>query len=556
MKLTLKARVSAVIASLAALSLAIGLLGLYGMRQTNEGLRTVYDDRTVALEQVSRIDRLLVQNQLALAQAMLDPTPASMKSASDRIEANIAEVNQTWAVYMATYLTPEEKLLADKFTADRAKMLDEGLKPALGALREAQPELAKGLEVRLRTLVAPVTDGIRALRTLQVDEAKKEYELSGMRYLTMRAVIMGAITLGTALAAGFGFLLVRHLYRQLGGEPRYAAQIVHSIARGDLTTAIALRDGDRESLLFSMQEMQQDLTKTVSTIQDSTVTIASASQQIAAGNLDLSARTEQQAGALEETASSMEELTSTVKQNADSARQANQLAIAASEVAVKGSHVTSQVVATMGAINTSSRRIADIISVIDGIAFQTNILALNAAVEAARAGEQGRGFAVVASEVRSLAQRSAAAAKEIKVLIDDSVQQVDVGAGLVDEAGQTMLAIVDGIKGVAGILGEITAATHEQTAGLEQINRAIDEMDQVTQQNAALVEEASAAANSLEEQAQHLTELVSVFQIAGAHPSVARPALRVSARGPASGRTSARALAAPRTGRADDSMAA
>jgi methyl-accepting chemotaxis protein len=263
-----------------------------------------------------------------------------------------------------------------------------------------------------------------------------------------------------------------------------------------------------------MGEMEDTLTDLVGRIKTATDSIVTASGQIAAGNQDLSSRTEQQASSLEETAASMEELTSTVKQNADNARQANQLAASASAVAVKGGEVVSQVVDTMASINASSRKIVDIIGVIDGIAFQTNILALNAAVEAARAGEQGRGFAVVASEVRSLAQRSAAAAKEIKTLIGDSVEKVEEGSKQVAQAGKTMEEIVDSVKRVTDIMGEITAASQEQTSGIEQINQAITQMDQVTQQNAALVEEAAAAAGSLQEQASSLVQAVSVFKMA------------------------------------------
>jgi methyl-accepting chemotaxis protein len=267
-------------------------------------------------------------------------------------------------------------------------------------------------------------------------------------------------------------------------------------------------------LLQALQHMNDSLVKVVSDVRSGTDAISTASGQIASGNQDLSQRTEEQAASLEETAASMEELTGTVKQNADNARQANQLAQLASEVAVKGGSVVGQVVDTMGGINAASRKIADIITVIDGIAFQTNILALNAAVEAARAGDQGRGFAVVASEVRSLAQRSAAAAKEIKALIDDSVSKVEAGSELVGQAGETMQEIVGSIRRVTDIMGEIAAASAEQTRGIEQVNQAITQMDQVTQQNAALVEEASAAAQSMREQANNLVDAVSVFKLA------------------------------------------
>ena len=307
--------------------------------------------------------------------------------------------------------------------------------------------------------------------------------------------------------------ITRGLLKQLGGEPSYAAEVAGRIAAGDLATAVEVDHRDKTSLMFAMKAMRDKLAEIVGQVRSGTDTIATASSQIASGNLDLSSRTEQQASSLEETASSMEELTSTVKQNADNARQANSLALTASGVAKKGGAVVAEVVSTMGSINASSRKIVDIIGVIDSIAFQTNILALNAAVEAARAGEQGRGFAVVASEVRNLAQRSAAAAREIKALIGDSVEKVEIGARLVDQAGSTMSEIVRSVKHVTDIIGEITAASQEQTDGIEQINQAIAQMDEVTQQNAALVEQAAAAAESLQDQAANLSRMVSVFHI-------------------------------------------
>jgi len=317
-----------------------------------------------------------------------------------------------------------------------------------------------------------------------------------------------------------GVLIARGLLKQLGGEPEYSANITRQIARGDLTVEIGLRPSDQTSLLYSIKTMKDSIAEIVGKIRMSTEAISASSKEIATGNMDLSSRTETQASSLEETASSMHELTGTVKQNADNARQANQLAESASTIALKGGKVVSEVVATMATINSSSQKIVDIISVIDGIAFQTNILALNAAVEAARAGEQGRGFAVVASEVRNLAQRSASAAKEIKTLISDSVENVRHGTQLVDQAGNTMNDIVESVRHVTDIMTEISAATTEQTRGIEQINIAIAEMDDVTQQNAALVEQAAAAAGSMQEQAGQLLQDVSVFTIAADYGQV------------------------------------
>jgi methyl-accepting chemotaxis protein len=324
---------------------------------------------------------------------------------------------------------------------------------------------------------------------------------------------LGATLVFGILLLAVGFAISRSVLRQLGSEPAYAVDITQQIAAGDLTVPIKLKEGDQSSLLHAIKTMRDSIVRMVGEMRASADTIASESAQIASGNLELSARTEQQAGSLEETASSMEELTSTVKQNAENARQADALAAAASDVATKGGEVIHQVVGTMEQINESARKIVDIISVIDGIAFQTNILALNAAVEAARAGEQGRGFAVVASEVRTLAQRSAQAAKEIKGLIGDSTEKVENGSRLVNQAGATMQEIVESVHRVTDIMREITSASQEQTSGIEQINAAITQMDGVTQQNAALVEEAAAASEALQNQAAKLAQTVGLFKL-------------------------------------------
>ena len=334
-------------------------------------------------------------------------------------------------------------------------------------------------------------------------------ELAG-RIESTRSFMLGFGFAAVVVGVGGSIWLSRSIMQPLGE----AIFIAETVASGDLSKEFETeRGGDFGRLLRGMGEMEDTLTDVVTRIKASTDSIVVASGQITAGNHDLSSRTEQQASSLEETAASMEELTSTVKQNADNAKQANQLALSASEVAVKGGGVVNQVVDTMASINASSKKIVDIIGVIDGIAFQTNILALNAAVEAARAGEQGRGFAVVASEVRNLAQRSSAAAREIKGLIEDSVSKVDVGSALVGEAGKTMEEIVGSVKRVTDIVGEITAASHEQAQGIEQVNQAVAQMDQVTQQNAALIQEAAAAAQSLQEQAGNLSQVVATFKL-------------------------------------------
>ena len=378
-----------------------------------------------------------------------------------------------------------------------------------GRLEDATALLDRQVDGALDNWLASVNRLIDLEETLNNDTAARARALSGSFFTWMMALLLCAAGAG----AGAAWRISRGLLRQLGGQPDYAVDIAGAIAAGDLSMPIATRAGDHGSLLFAMKAMRDSLVAIVSQVRAGTLTIANASSEIAAGNQDLSERSERQASTLEETASSMEELTGTVRQNADNARQANTLAESAQAVAQRGGAVVAQVVQTMASINASSRQIAEIISVIDGIAFQTNILALNAAVEAARAGEQGRGFAVVAGEVRSLAQRSAAAAKEIKALIGDSVAKVDDGARLVDEAGRTMEEIVTSVRRVTDIMAEISHASQEQSVGIEQINLAIGQMDETTQQNAALVEQAGAAAVSLQDEAANLARLVSIFKL-------------------------------------------
>ena len=367
----------------------------------------------------------------------------------------------------------------------------------------------------------PWTRAIDEMVALQQQRNVHDQAIGSEAYVQARIMMLSVG--GFALLASI--LVAWRITRSITQPLTRAVEVARTVAAGDLSSDIRVDSRDETGqLLAALKDMNANLRTIVGQVRDGTETIATASDQIATGNLDLSARTEQQAGALEETASSMEELTSTVKQNAENARQANVLARSASDIATRGGVVVADVVDTMSAIHTSASKIVDIISVIDGIAFQTNILALNAAVEAARAGEQGRGFAVVASEVRNLAQRSASAAKEIKTLIDDSVTKVGEGSRLVSQAGSTMDEIVGSVKRVTDIMGEITAASQEQESGIEQINQAITEMDAVTQQNAALVEEAAAAAESLKEQSAQLAATVSVFKVDATDRPAPRPA--------------------------------
>ena len=385
------------------------------------------------------------------------------------------------------------------------KASQAGVALAFDSPDRSEANMAKFMEIyfAVEKEMAALSDLIEKNSTDTVSSAQADAE-------RLKQLIMGVLLVSVLCASLIAAATIRSITSPLNA----AVKVAQTVAAGDLSSRIEVKSKDETGQLFqALKDMNDSLANIVGQVRTGTDTIATASSQIAAGNMDLSSRTEEQASSLEETAASMEELTSIVKQNADNARQANQLAVSASSVAVRGGSVVSQVVDTMGAINASSKKIVDIIGVIDGIAFQTNILALNAAVEAARAGEQGRGFAVVAAEVRNLAQRSAAAAKEIKTLIGDSVDKVEEGSKQVAEAGRTMDEIVDSVKRVTDIMAEITAASQEQTQGIEQINQAITQMDQVTQQNAALVEEAAAAAQSLQEQASGLSQVVSVFRL-------------------------------------------
>jgi methyl-accepting chemotaxis protein len=447
------------------------------------------DPKAVAYFEKGRADKSALINPVQKKLEELLTSPEEKK-----LYAGVADAR---GVVLAT-IGKINKLKTEGKNEEAMEMADNQFAPALTVYEEAVAKLAAYQRDRIDGLAQDI-------------EANHTTGETTLMVLSGIALVLGAL---------FAWRLTLGIVRPLG----HAVEVAETVAAGDLSTHIEVESRDETGqLMHALREMNASLAKVVGEVRTGTETIATASGQIASGNQDLSSRTEEQASSLEQTAASMEELTSTVKQNADNARQANQLAVSASEVAVKGGSVVSQVVDTMGSINASSKKIVDIIGVIDGIAFQTNILALNAAVEAARAGEQGRGFAVVASEVRSLAQRSAAAAKEIKTLIGDSVEKVEEGSKQVEEAGRTMDEIVGSVKRVTDIMGEITAASQEQTSGIEQINQAITQMDQVTQQNAALVEEASAAAQSLQEQASSLVQAVSVFKLDANAVATTRP---------------------------------
>jgi methyl-accepting chemotaxis protein-1 (serine sensor receptor) len=529
--LSIKSRLIFVIAFLSVLLVSIGVLGMVSLNITNASLKRVYEDRVIALGQLERVSALINRNQILVGESVSGQLSAFPEDVAV-VDKNVVEIRRLMEeigtllkAYTSTKLTAEEAKLVEELSANRIKYGREAMQPALAALSGHDFQQAgEILQGPLKETYPPVRASAEALVQLQLDVAKGEFEAAQSRYVMVRNVAIIVMLAGVLLAALIGYWLIRAIV----GPLNEAVRVAESVAAGDLTQNIEVRSQDETGqLMQAMKNMNESLVHIVGQVRNGTETIAVASREIATGNADLSSRTESQASSLEETASSMEELTSTVKQNAENARQANQLVGSTAEVAVKGGRVVGQVVDTMASIKDSSRKISDIIGVIDGIAFQTNILALNAAVEAARAGEQGRGFAVVASEVRNLAQRSAGAAKEIKALIEDSVGKVDAGGRLVDEAGKTMDEIVSSVKRVTDIMGEIAAASQEQSAGIEQVNQAITQMDNVTQQNSALVEEAAAAAESLQDQAGKLAEAVSVFRLEGGsyRPQAERPAL-------------------------------
>jgi methyl-accepting chemotaxis protein len=488
---------------------AVSVLQLGKVHEMSSDLATNWMPATRSLlEMKNLVSRYRTQELQHILSSSVDEMATYEKS----MEATWTQLEKARAEYEALISEPEERVVYPEF----AKLLNQygAEHNKIVAVSHTQDTaqattLSRGKSLELSREMNTALD---KLTEVNVKGAERAGATADAVYVQARlwvvGLLLGAVALGLVLALTIARIVARPLAE--------AVKVAQSVAAGDLTSRIEAQTTDETGMLLeALRGMNDSLVKIVGEVRTGTDTIATASEQIASGNQDLSSRTEEQASSLEQTAASMEELTSTVKQNADNARQANQLAVSASEVAVKGGTVVSQVVDTMGSINASSKKIVDIIGVIDGIAFQTNILALNAAVEAARAGEQGRGFAVVASEVRSLAQRSAAAAKEIKTLIGDSVEKVEEGSKQVEEAGRTMDEIVGSVRRVTDIMGEITAASQEQTSGIEQINQAITQMDQVTQQNAALVEEASAAAQSLQEQAGTLVASVSIFKIEG-----------------------------------------
>ena len=515
------------------LLLAVATLGITRMAQIEARLETMANVSNVETQHVVKMRIATNQVAAAVRDLIIATDEGEMKTIRESLDKSRAnydaaeeKLGQMLAARAGT--TAKEKDLFAKVKDYKTKasvinnrvielgMANKNDEASQLFLREGKPAQAPWFST-----LGELADLEASLNEALTLESAKAYDSAR----TLMLVLAGA---AIVLGAGAGWLIARSITAELGGEPDCASEVARQISAGNLSVDVQVRSGDDKSLLAALRDMRDNLARVVGQVRQSSESIATGSAQIATGNADLSQRTEEQASNLQQTAASMEELTSTVKQNSDTARQANQLATSASAAATQGGVVVGQVVSTMEAIAASSRKISDIIGVIDGIAFQTNILALNAAVEAARAGEQGRGFAVVASEVRSLAQRSANAAKQIKSLISESVEKVETGSKLVGDAGKSMQDIVSQVKRVNDLIAEISAASVEQTQGIGQVGDAVNQLDQVTQQNAALVEESAAAADSLSQQAAKLAELVSVFKLAaddryGAPRAAARP---------------------------------
>ena len=512
----------------------VGALALSKFSLLTSQLDTLIQNRMVKLTQMTELkDHLQSIARITRTVALIEDVKEAQAQADKILPLRARSLELLAQLDKSLVMSKSIELL--KIIQNNRETYDADIDAAIKLGLTGKPEDAKAATEILLTKVAPRQDLI--FKALD-DSVAVQRELSQAAGADATAAVASGETwvlsiMGLAIVLGIGLAwsIARSITRALGAEPDEVSHAVARVADGDLSLHVKLRPGDTDSIMAAVQRMQISLVGVVSTVRQGSEAVAAASAQIASGNRDLSGRTEEQASALEETAASMEELGSTVTHNAENARQANQLAQAAAGVAGQGGAVVAEVVDTMKGINDSSRKIADIIGVIDGIAFQTNILALNAAVEAARAGEQGRGFAVVAGEVRTLAGRSAEASKEIRRLIQDSVERVESGSALVDRAGATMSEVVNSIQRVSDIMAEISAGSAEQAQGVNQIGEAVTQMDQTTQQNAALVEEMSAAADSLRGQANDLVQAVAVFKLAaGSGAAPARPAAPPRAR--------------------------
>jgi methyl-accepting chemotaxis protein len=523
---TIKFKIILALGACIVLMIAIGLMGVRGLATLSSDMSSMYTDSTVPIEDLAatQADALKIRILLSRLQVMHDPNEA--KQAAEQIRDLQKRLNTSWTDYYPAKVSDDnERKLADQISAQYAdfKSLTDA---ELTAVDNGTPDTSGTTIENIRSVGNKLSDTIDQDIDINATQVKQLADQGVDTFHMLLWVVIGAIVLGLFVAIAASMYLLKAIISPLGS----AVEVAQRIAEGQLENELTIHSKDEFGhLLGALKQMDTHLADIVRGIKTSSESIMVASSEIAAGNMDLSSRTEEQAASLEETAASMEQLTATVKQNSENARQATTLAGNASDVADKGNAVVERMLVTMGDITASSAKIADITTLIEGIAFQTNILALNAAVEAARAGEQGRGFAVVAGEVRSLAQRSSSAAKEIKDLIQSSVATIHNGSSQAEEVGRTMAEVQQAIKRVADINAEISAASDEQSRGIEQVNQAVGQMDEVTQQNAALVEEASAAAQSLEQQAAQQKRAVSVFKVTESKSAATAPAPRKGA---------------------------
>jgi len=509
---TIRARLFLTLGILAVIMGVVGVMGISGIRNTNASLDAMYHGR---LQPSSFVDQLVTLQRKgieAIELATIKQDAGSVATSVEDVSGKSKDIKETLGLLQEAKVSDAESRLIGEFASISNSISDINTQAVADMQASRFSNAEKAMLEQARPKYEKLTSTVNSLKNAQIVAAASAFEDAQKSFRSSSMVMVASIVAGVVVAGFFGMLLVRSIVSTIS----LAVSVADRIAQGHVGNSIDTSGNDELSkLLVALASMDSKLVEIVSSVRTSADAVGSAASELSQGNDDLSSRTQEQASALEETASSMEEMTATVKQNADNARQANQLAAGAREQAERGGTVVQRAIGAMGEINDASRRIADIISVIDEIAFQTNLLALNAAVEAARAGEQGRGFAVVATEVRNLAQRSASAAKEIKGLINDSVDKVKAGSELVDESGKTLNEIMDSVKKVTDIVAEIAAASQEQSAGIEQVNNAVTQMDGVTQQNAALVEEASAAAKAMQQQAGALVQQINFFKTAG-----------------------------------------
>ena len=552
---TVKTKFSVAFSSLALLTMVVALLALQALSEANQNLVHFVDGINARATLAEKVRTAVDRRAIAVRNLVLVTSPADLEKEKGALTSAHADV-KAWLTELQAAAESTEAAADARNLVTRIADVERRYGPVATdivalALQNKKDVAVRKMNDECRPLLAELTDTTRQYSELTRARSRQMIEQAAQAYVYRRNMLIAASMVAIFLAVLMGWRIARGLTRSLGAEPAQLGNVAQQIAQGNLSPELLRHQAPEGSVQASLNAMLQSLASVVHEVRKNADGIAGGSTEIANGNADLSQRTEQQASALQETAASMEQLSTTVRQNADNARQVNQLALGASQVATKGGGSVQEVVNAMQDISESSRQIGEIVGVIDGIAFQTNILALNAAVEAARAGEQGKGFAVVAGEVRNLAQRSAQAAREIKQLIATSTTRVKQGTELADQAGATMAQVLQSIQRVTDLMGEISSASDEQSAGVAQVGKAVSQMDQVTQQNAALVEESAAAAASLRTQAQQLVQAVSIFQLGGqaaqpaSTPPLSQPTVQARNPAPAKAALPARQAARP-----------